>query len=288
MAWSPDGPNSSAPARTGWSTPGPGQPAPTTKTGWTELHITDLQNNAEVINFQTESTLRKIGMLSSTRPITFTTASGLIKVATVQGAARTISFGGSCTFGFPPLATTTTTYSTAGTQTFTIPRNADYLDIILLGGGGGGGGHTFGSANGGTGGGAGSWNTITLQRGVHIPWTALTLTILVGAAGSGANGANGSVGGDSILRLNGTTLLTASGGTAGTVNGAFNPTGGGSPGNTTYNGTTYTGGTGGSGGNSGAATAPGAGGGGGNSGVFVGNNAGGAGSPGRAWVVARQ
>lgn len=288
MTWTTGGLDATPSTRTGWSTPGPGQPAPLTKTGWTELHITDLQNSAEVIGFQTSSTLRKIGILSAARPITFTSPSSLIRVAPLQGGNRAINCTTSSALGFPPLATTTTTYSTAGTQTFTIPRNADYLDIILLGGGGGGGGHTFGSANGGTGGGAGSWNTITLQRGVHIPWTALTLTILVGAAGSGANGANGSVGGDSILRLNGTTLLTASGGTAGTVNGAFNPTGGGSPGNTTYNGTTYTGGTGGSGGNSGAATAPGAGGGGGNSGVFVGNNAGGAGSPGRAWVVARQ
>ena len=285
--WSPDGEDATIATRVGWSASGAAPTAPSTKQGWTELHIKELQANTEALTFQTSSTLQKIGILNSSRPIAVTSASGLQKVATVPGGTRTINFSGNGAFGFPPLTAFTTTYSTAGSQTFTIPRNADYLDIILLGAGGGGGGHTFGSANGGTGGGAGSWATVTLQRGVQIPWSATTLTVLIGAAGTGSSGANGSAGGSTSLILSGTTLLTANGGTAGTVNGAFNPTAGGSPGNTTYNGTTYTGGTGGAT-QGGAATAPGAGGGGGNSGVFVGNNAGGAGSPGRAWVVARQ
>jgi hypothetical protein len=75
---------------------------------------------------------------------------------------------------------------------------------------------------------------------------------------------------------------TAIGGTQGA---STNGTTGASPGNVTYNGTTYTGGA--------AQTTPGAagnapGGGGGGANPIVGAIAGGAGAHGAAWVVARQ
>lgn len=177
--------------------------------------------------------------------------------------------------------TSLTTYSTAGSYTYTIPSWAYKIDVILLGGGAGGrsGGAGF---NNGEGGGAGSWVATTLTRGVNIPFSTTTITGSVATAGAGGTnlGAAPTSGGSSTATATGMASLTAIGG----VIDASTTQSGIAPGNTTYNSQTYTGGTAGVRG-AGNATAPGAGGAGGD-GVFVGYSTGGAGSAGRVWFYA--
>lgn len=279
MAWSSSGSDPSVPPRTGWSSSGPPSPAPSTKTGWTELHITDLQNNAEVVSFQSSSTLRKIGMLSAARPITFTSPSGLIKVATVQGANRAVAVGGSAQFGFPPNSPATVDVTSVGSSTYTIPRWCNYIDIIALGGGGGGtGGGTF-TGNGGK---ASSWAYVTITRGVTIPWTALSLSVVVGDGGSAGSsfGGTGGTGSPSYVQYSGADLVRSAGGVPTSGTGGGRAGDGVSPATLTLSGVTYTGGA--SSGND-TASYPGSGGRGGGS--FSGGNKGGRGE---VWLRAYQ
>ncbi|MFT4128402.1 MAG: hypothetical protein QM662_19500, partial [Gordonia sp. (in: high G+C Gram-positive bacteria)] len=205
--------------------------------------------------------------------------------------------GDSATAGWSAQAAATTTFTSAGTWTYTIPVWATYIDLILLGGGGGGGGSASSSWYGGAGGSAGSFATYTVQRGVDIPWATTSFSVIVGSAGTAASNSAGGAGGGCVVLYYDTTGAAvtpyASGGAGGARNSLLNSsTAGGSPGSTTYNGVTYTGGTGGaasSTGNGSAGTAPGAGGGGAGYGqIYVSNKSGGVGAGGRAWIRAYQ
>lgn len=178
----------------------------------------------------------------------------------------------SITAAFPPNAPISTPFSAAGTFTYDIPYWCTFIDLVLLGGGGGGS-NSVGLVAG-TGGQAGSFLTVTLQRGVGIPWTTPSISITVGSGGAAATN-----GGSTTASATGMAPQTGLGGIQGA---GMHGTTGESPGTVTYQGHTYTGG--------GAQTfagfagnAPGGGGGGGGP-----LGAGGAGAAGAAWVVARQ
>jgi hypothetical protein len=162
-----------------------------------------------------------------------------------------------------------TTYSTAGTFTYTIPSWCSYYDIVCLGGGQAGGvGSLLVTGQGGA---AGSWYTTTVTRANFLSTT--TLTVFIGAAQVGMVGTqqwnNPGKPGLAATVTGGFGTVSGAGGTGG--NGGLN---GGSPGNRTLNGVTYTGGV--------YPNAPGTGGGGG--GLLGG--AGGQGEIGRVWIRA--
>ncbi|MFF0706971.1 glycine-rich domain-containing protein [Gordonia sputi] len=210
----------------------------------------------------------------------------LIALRANQSARDAGSVGDSATATFSAVSATTATITATGT--YTIPVWCRYIDVVLLGAGGGGNGGDTGTGQAGNGGTGGAWTTITLQRGVDIPWTATAITITIGAGGSGGakgSGNNGGTGGATTATVAGVGSSSAAGGAGG------NGTGGGqtgaSPGNTTYLGTTYTGGAAASG-NGTAGNAPGGGAAGGNGGIFGGGSAGGTGARGQAWITARQ
>ncbi|QFG14074.1 minor tail protein [Mycobacterium phage Curiosium] len=103
----------------------------------------------------------------------------------------------SATCGFAPQAAAPSQYTVPGTYTYVIPVWCRCIDVIVLGGGAGGEGAGL-FLNGG-GGGAGGFSWITLTRGVDIPWSAITITIVVGSGGSrGSGGAAPSGGGSGV------------------------------------------------------------------------------------------
>ncbi|QAY16419.1 hypothetical protein SEA_MSAY19_34 [Gordonia phage Msay19] len=188
---------------------------------------------------------------------------------------------------FAPMAPQSTTYSTVGTFTYTIPPWCRYIDAVGIGGGRGGQTGNGASTAVGRGGLPGQWAATTLERGVHIPWSESQLTVVVGAGGAGgansdhAAGQNGSP--SSITSSAGT--LTAPGGTG--TSSATLARDGVAAGDYTYLGITYTGG-GTAGENGEAGKPPGGGGAGGNGGIFGNRTRGGAGARGQVNMRAYQ
>ncbi|OBC11468.1 hypothetical protein A5784_35210 [Mycobacterium sp. 852013-50091_SCH5140682] len=190
--------------------------------------------------------------------------------------------------GFTAHAAVTTPYTLAGTYTYVIPVWCRYIDVVLLGpGGGGASSGTFYTLKGYPGE-AGVYATFTLERGVHIPWTATAITIVVGAGGArgsgGFTGTPGSAGPPSTAAAAGWAGLSAASGAGGIANATGTSDNvGRSPGNLNYNGQLYTGGATQS--TNGAAGNPPGGGGAGGSNF---GGAGGVGAPGGAWCRAYQ
>ncbi|AOT24930.1 hypothetical protein PBI_KALPINE_8 [Mycobacterium phage Kalpine] len=195
---------------------------------------------------------------------------------------------------WPAFTEATQQFASVGTWTYTIPTNCRFIDIVIVGAGGGGaGGANIGNGDG-KGGKAGAWQTITLRRGVDIPWSTTQITVVISAGGTGGgsnNGAGGN-GGTTSISVNGTLLLIALGGAGGS---GINPTGGSDPigqgaGTQTYNGKPYVGGSSvGVANPSGTGTTgspPGGGGEGGGGALFGTGSGGGPGAPGGAWVRA--
>ncbi|QXN73845.1 hypothetical protein SEA_EAGLEPRIDE_6 [Mycobacterium phage Eaglepride] len=144
-----------------------------------------------------------------------------------------------------PAFTEITETFTATPWQFLIPANCRYLDVIVLGGGGGGQASAA-LFNYGAPGAPGSWNGITLQRGVDIPWDIAAIAGVIGGAGAGGIGPSvipGGPGGDTTATITGIGSLVGAGG-AGGLGWAASPTAGRgkSPGNFTFNGKTYIGG----------------------------------------------
>lgn len=163
-----------------------------------------------------------------------------------------------------------TTYSTAGTFTYTIPAWCTTLDIICLGGGEAGGvAWLLGTGSGGK---AGGWGSSTLVRGTSIPFSTTTLAVTVGAGGNGSQGNYPAPGQDGQASTVSGTWGTVTG--AGGAGGNSSNYNGGSPGTVTVAGQTYSGGV--------FPAAPGTGGGGGN----PPGGPGGAGERGRVWIRA--
>lgn len=170
----------------------------------------------------------------------------------------------SATGGFNP---TTSTYSTPGTFTESIPSGATTMEIEVNGGsaGGGNGSGTGCGAHGGGGGGAGGYSKTILNVAVA---NGQTISVTVGAAGStaGSGGASSVSSGSFAL-----TTMTANGGSPGVSGGlGTGGTGGTASGGNTTNTTGSSGSTGGAGN-------PGGSGGGGHVGDFVTGSTGGTG-----------
>ncbi|QIG58707.1 hypothetical protein SEA_DATBOI_42 [Gordonia phage DatBoi] len=177
-------------------------------------------------------------------------------------------------------------FTTVGTTNLTVPSWARFVDVVLIGGGGGGGGHAANSLNTGKGGDASSWQTTTLERGVHF--TGSTLDIVVGAGGEGSNtnGGDGFSGGTTFVFAGANQLFSSTGGNGGAGNTSGASTPGGSPGDIVAFGVTHLGGVGGQGSwaDAAAGTSPGAGGGGRGGGLINGRREGMPGARGQAWV----
>ena len=102
------------------------------------------------------------------------------------------------------------TFTTVGSNTFTVPVGVIKISAVLIGGGGaGGGGSSGGSGSGGNGGGGGG--LIYVNDFPVTPGQTLTVTVGAGGAGGAGNGGNG---GDSSI----TGIATAFGGTGGASN----------------------------------------------------------------------
>ncbi|ADB93702.1 hypothetical protein REDROCK_8 [Mycobacterium phage RedRock] len=214
---------------------------------------------------------------------------------------------------WPDITPVPQSFTAAGAWQWFFPVNCRFIDIIILGGGGGGQGSGSSFING-LGGNAGSWNAVTLKRGVDIPWDLAVISGVIGNGGGGGNwgfgaipGLPGGAGGDTTATATGIGTLTAAGGNG--VIGAGNMTGkspgnftwngrlyvgagnmtGKSPGNFTWNGRLYVGGAerprGGSGTTNVPGNPPGGGGPGGQGGAFSGQN-GGNGAPGAVFLYA--
>ena len=186
-----------------------------------------------------------------------------------------LSVNGSTVIGTEILNMTglSSTFTTVGSNTFTVPAGVTKISAVLIGGGGAGGGS--GSGSGGNGGGGGGLIYVN-----DFPVTpGQTLAVIVGAGGGGVSGGTGGNGGNSSI----TGIATAFGGTGGTPDyqqsvGAGGAGEGGSGGATGGSGGRATLNTGAGGG--GAAGYSGNGGTGGNAGVINGGVAGSGGGAG--------
>lgn len=218
--------------------------------------------------------LTKVATETFSSSVPATQALATLKIALVAMSPSTPLAGGAAFLGYPPTAEVTTVYDVAGTYTYTIPRWCDWIDAVPLGGGQAG---TNGSFVNGQGGSAGKIATQRWTRGLHIPFDALTMTVVVG----GLSGGNGSNGKPSTVTVNvtGGLVLQGDGGSGG--QGVTNPVGQGVTA-VTFNGVTYSGG-GSQGALNNQGNPPG---GGGAGGGFA--SAGGQGAIGKVWLRAGQ
>ncbi|WP_443889903.1 glycine-rich domain-containing protein [Mycobacterium avium] len=143
--------------------------------------------------------------------------------------------------------TAPTAFTTAGAYTYNIPDGCRFIDVILLGAGSGGnaGGAGFVAGNGGQ---PGTWQVVTVERGVDIPWSIKQITGLVGAGGTQgiSGGAAPSSGGATTATASGWAGLSAAGGVF--VNSGGQVGKAPSPATQSLNGQTYSPGTHGMGG----------------------------------------
>ncbi|AVR77417.1 hypothetical protein SEA_TNGUYEN7_5 [Mycobacterium phage TNguyen7] len=185
---------------------------------------------------------------------------------------------------WPDFAEVTQSFTTAGAYAFNIPANCRYIDVILLGGGGGRQ-SSLAILNVGASGLPGKWFSVTLKRGVDIPWGVTQITGTIGAAGTGGGGIPsvlpGGPGGDTTATFSGGGAYKGDGGAGGLGWATRETARGKSPGNLTFNGKTYTGGGAATGDNQ-AGKPPG----GSGSGHYPGFGSGQPGAPGAAWFRA--
>ncbi|AYB69929.1 hypothetical protein SEA_MUCHMORE_7 [Mycobacterium phage MuchMore] len=188
---------------------------------------------------------------------------------------------------WPAFTEATTEFTTEGAYTYNIPANCRFLDIIVLGAGGGGQA-LLAILNVGASGLPGEWNSVTLQRGVDIPWGLAQITGSVAKGGAGGlgpsilPGAWGEASTANYTLLNGSSAtLTANGGSGGIGWADRNGARGKSPGNFTWNGKLYVGGGAATGDNQ-AGKPPG----GSGSGHYPGFGSGQSGARGQVWIRA--
>ncbi|MFV5684428.1 LamG-like jellyroll fold domain-containing protein [Flavobacterium sp. GB2R13] len=106
---------------------------------------------------------------------------------------------------------TSQTFTTVGTNTFTVPPGITSVQVEAWGGGGGGGGVIGNGGKTGVGGG-GAGGSYTKTTGVTVT-SGASITITVGARGIGVNKANGTTGGTSSFGA----TVTAFGGSGGNL-----------------------------------------------------------------------
>ncbi|ASR87196.1 minor tail protein [Mycobacterium phage LastHope] len=217
--------------------------------------------------------------------VSSTTAATLLRSTAVATSASKAS----ASAAFPAMGTVEQAFVTVGEFAFVIPYQCRFIDVVLVGAGAGGngGGGAFQSGHGGEG---GKWAAITLERGVHIPWTTAVIVCIVrvgGTAGSGATvGGIATDGNPTTAQADGWAGLTASGGLHRERIGLLHQPGDG-PGDFMFNNVPYIGGAPTNSGNGTPGNPPGGAGRGGNGGAFVGSN-GGVGAPGAAYLRAYQ
>ncbi|AMW64290.1 hypothetical protein SEA_CHIPMUNK_34 [Mycobacterium phage ChipMunk] len=298
MGWTTNPSPIITPKSKGWSV-SPTAPSPSAEPGW--WAVVGIDTNLTV-QFVTQTELLAIKQLDLVRAVTATRdlAFQAVKMLTVNaqiGATRNLGFSSvqnmsvtqqvgltpSLGFGYPPNGPLSQTMTTA-IFTYTIPRWCNYIDVILLGGGGGGGGGSS-TVQTGAGGGPGSWLTVTLERGVHIPFSALTI---IGQLGTGGTGANGGITPTTGGNGNPTAIPALSLSAAGGIGSASSNQNGLGSGTKTYNGVLYTGSADVTSGNGTAGNVPGGGARGGNAGAFIPGSKGGNGGLGQAWFRAYQ
>ena len=159
--------------------------------------------------------------------VTTTSADGVIPVVRVRAGSTTgpilAASNGLGELYYPQ---TLTSYTTAGSYTYSIPGSMTNFDVIALGGGG--------SGQLGNGGAAGVFAVGALAYGTSLPLTTTTLAVTVGSGGvyGPHAGAASTVGGAGI------GTLSAAGGNYGQISGGT----GRGPGSIVVNGNTYTGG----------------------------------------------
>jgi hypothetical protein len=195
----------------------------------------------------------------------------------------------SATVAFPVKAEVTTQYQSQGNYNYPIPYWCNKIDEVLLGAGGGGGGGDSAFGKAGNGGQAGQYAVArTLVRGVDFGYNVAAIPGVVGTGGAaGALGSGAPAGTATTRAAIGSAGAVSAPGGAGGFNYDGNP--GASPGNTSYNGKTYTGGgTAVSGSGHEDGKVPGGGGGGGAGGFLGGGSSGNKGAPGSAWYRAYQ
>lgn len=254
-----------------------------------ELHVADAGHGADLARTGVRPADTGLGAdFSQSRPryaaIDRAVGADVLTISNFGAVANDTGLGrDAAAAGFGAHTPVSASYTAPGTYSYAIPVWCAYIELVGVGGGEGGDSGS-GAFVAGAGGAGGVWNAITIQRGVDIPWTATSLTVVVGDGGTGGPAgplnSDGAGGNPVVWSYSGTTLLTCSGGDDG-----GSGQNGKSPGNYTYNGVLYTGGaaqTSGSAGNP-----PGGGGRGGNGGFGVGL-AGGKGAPGAGYARARQ
>ena len=132
-------------------------------------------------------------------------------------------------------------FNTAGSHSFVVPANVNYLTVLGVGGGGGGGGLTS-SAPGPGGGGGGS--TPQSFNVIVTPGDTISMTVGAGGAGGGPDGAGGTGGDTTVVLTTAGTTLRFKGATGGQP-GVGSPAGGVTFYAPVYGPTTASGGAGG-------------------------------------------
>ena len=113
-------------------------------------------------------------------------------------------------------AASSTTITSTGSQTYTVPKGVDTITVEMVGGGGGGGARA-GKGGGANGGGGGSGAKVVVTLSEIRPGTVLTFNVgAAGAQGTHASQVSGraTAGGDTTLTHGGVTY-TAGGGAGG-------------------------------------------------------------------------
>ena len=217
------------------------------------------------------STTGAAGGTGSGNSVRFPGGAGRTASGSVGGGGG--SSAGSTSAGLTPVGTSATTFTTAGTSTWTCPSGVTSVLAECWGGGGGGGS----SSNSYYAAGAGGGGEYSAQTIAVTPTHSYSYT--VGAGGSGGNGSSGgdpgSSGGNSVFAGD-TTTVTAHAGGGGGVNSYNSGGSAGNGGSGSSNTTRHPGGDGGQG-------RPYAGGGGSSAGPSsAGNDGNGYGDPGTA------
>lgn len=160
--------------------------------------------------------------------------------ARVVALTQSLTVNQSLAMGFPPTAALFQNFTTVGAGTYTIPRWCDKIAMIALGGGGGGqASAAFGAV--GKGGYNGEYGSMTVERGVDIPYSQTTMAVDVGAGGAAGvwDGTGFGKNGEASTVVTGAGTLTGPLGAGGV---GFGDNDGESPGNLNYDGISAVGG----------------------------------------------
>lgn len=166
-------------------------------------------NNESNIDFDIDNELIQKSQTTGARIDSWSSTTNLSSAVWGQGTAVAGGYIYSVG-GVGSSATTTTTYNTAGTNTYTVPAGVTSITVKAWGGGGGGGAGSGSSGIGGYGGGGG------YAKAVFDVTPGENLTVRVGAGGAKATAnQRGGSGGEATKILRSSTVLLEAGGGGG-------------------------------------------------------------------------